>query len=65
MIKLYKKWKLFKTYDNFEMKNIKEIQIIFRELMIKNLLEKVEIWEMVEEPYSYTMRKNWFILKWY
>ena len=62
MIKIHKNWKLLKTFDDLDIKNMNHIKSIFTEISQRNSFSRHKIPPMCEEPMQYQLRKNWYIL---
>jgi hypothetical protein len=66
MIKVYYKWKLYKTYIKAELKNMKDVKMIYDKLFKKWLLKIENNSDLeVEEPMQYILRKNFYNLSSY
>lgn len=64
MIKLYQNKVLFRTYEFWEMKNIKDIEIIYSQILNKlGSIREIKIPKYCDEPLQYIMREKWFILE--
>lgn len=60
MIKLFKKWKLVKQYNNLDIKNIKHCEAI-----VIDLIWEIEHKQMADSNILHTARKYWYHLSSY